>query len=78
MGKDEKKLADYVRRWHKRNNGKVCEPWPTVRLAAKSMRWSMKRVEETVEGCGEGLMLESYFTAPPEPLADHFVTFYES
>jgi len=74
MSNDETRLKKYVDRYFRRYNGIKGQPWPTVRRAAKSLRWSMAKVQDVVEGCGEGLHLESYFTRPPEELGEHFVT----
>ena len=71
---DEQRLMRYVERHFRRNNGhNTMYPFPTVRKASKSLRWSMARVVDTVEGCGEGIMLTSYFTRPESPIGEHFV-----
>lgn len=71
---DEERLKRYVERHFRKWNGIGPRyPFPTVRRTAKSLRWSMAKVQDVVEGCGEGLMLTSYFTRPAQPLADHFV-----
>jgi hypothetical protein len=71
---DPQKLSRYVEQVFA-ESGKT--RWPTVRQAARAMRWTQTRVEATCDGDpDEELFLSSYYTAVPEPLGEHFVERY--
>lgn len=52
--------------------------YPTVREAARRFNCKMEEIEQVADGHIEDkyLGLASYYTAPPEPLADHIVEAY--
>lgn len=62
------KIAGYAFRFWKRSG---MTDWPTVRQTARALRL---RQEDIDEHSGDGAFyLTSYYTAPPEPLANHYV-----
>jgi hypothetical protein len=70
---DECALKAFAERFHARENGRIAPPWPTVRQAAVALGWTQQKVTDTAEACGEGLMLTSFYTNPPQDPADHYV-----
>jgi hypothetical protein len=70
---DAQRLGAYVAGFFGRHRR---EKWPTVRQAARALRWTQVRVEEVVEGSSDGrLMLSMYSTR--DPLGDWFVEHLE-
>lgn len=68
---DHYELARYAERFFRRHEKTA---WPTVRQAARALRWSYERVRDAAEGDPESkLMLTAYNTQPEQPLAAHFV-----
>lgn len=68
---DHERLALYVERYFRRRSA---TQWPTVREAAKALRWSVERVESAVEGDPDGLLALTYYNvAWSVPLGDKFV-----
>lgn len=62
------RIARYAFRFWKRAG---MTEWPSVRQTARSLRITQGEVEDH---SGDGpFFLTSYYTRPPEPLAEHFV-----
>ncbi len=72
--RDHQRLSLYVERFFARSGN---TEWPTVRQAARALRWRMERVEATCDGDPESeLFLSSYHAYPEPTLAEHFVERY--
>ena len=66
---DRERLIRYVERKFQKARK---EKFPTVRECARGLKLSIAEVEELADE-GPPLMLTSYLTKPPTPIADHFV-----
>lgn len=71
---DAQRLGAYVASFFGRHRR---EKWPTVRQAARALRWTQEHVEEIAndEAYGGRLMLSSFFF--DDPIGDHFVEHLE-
>jgi hypothetical protein len=73
---DSARLSRYVEGVFTRSGS---TEWPTVRKAARSLGWTLTRVEDAVEGDPDAnLFLSSYFAKPEPPLAEHFIERYNT
>lgn len=70
---DAQRLGAYVAGFFGRHRR---EKWPTVRQAARALRWTQVHVEEVVEGDGDGRLLLSMYDIR-DPLGDWFVEHLE-
>ncbi|HYX22390.1 MAG TPA: hypothetical protein VFA98_16220 [Thermoanaerobaculia bacterium] len=70
---DAQKLGAYVAGFFGRHRR---EKWPTIRQAARALRWTQVRVEEVVEGNSDGRLMLSMYDLR-DPLGDWFVEHLE-
>lgn len=63
-------LTSYVHARFRRTGGIRGECWPTIRQAAKGLRWSQARVEQAIEDA-EHLDTQAYYCHPPQPRHEH-------
>jgi hypothetical protein len=72
---DHDRLALYTARYFARHRR---ERWPTVRQAARSLRWTIPRTIGAVAGDPHDRMYEtSYYTYPEPPLGEHYIELWE-
>lgn len=70
---DAQRLGAYVAGFFGRHRR---EKWPTIRQAARALRWTQVRVEEVVEGSRDGRLMLSMYSLQ-DSLGDWFVEHLE-
>lgn len=72
---DHLRLSQYVEEFFRRSGN---TDWPTVRQAARALRWSYRRVEQACDDEPDGqLFTSSYYTTPETPFGEHFIERYD-
>lgn len=61
-------LAQYAERFFRRSKKTA---WPTVRQAARALRWTYERVENTIEGDPESKLMLTAYNSSSEPSLGH-------
>ena len=68
---DHERLSAYIERYFTQHDR---TQWPTVREAAKALRWTQERVESAIDGDPDGLLALTYYNVAWDvPIGDKFV-----